>query len=222
MAGMKGFYLGLGGVAIVGAGALWWASQNAAATVPLGPIPVDAVLSAKGFAGYVEGPSDAPVEVVEFADFQCPACRETWVLTVQDVKERLVKTGQVRYVFRDFPLDIHDKARVAHHAVACADEQGAVWAMHDKLFLQQNEWSRSTGTGEKLFRGYAGEVGLDTEAYDACMGSGRFRARIQASYDAALELGVTSTPTFVIGNQRYPGLTYDQIKGIVDSLTASQ
>ena len=222
MAGMKQFYAGLGAIAVIGGGALWWTNKNAASIVPIGPIPLEAISGAKGFPGYVEGPDSAPVEVIEYADFQCPACQTAWLLTVQDLKERLVKSGGVRYVFRDFPLDIHDKARVAHHAAACADEQGSFWRMHDQLYSGQAQWSAETGAVERRFREYAEQVGLDVAQYDECMAAGRYRARIQASYDDGLALGVTSTPTFIIGNQLYSGMTYDQLKRIVDSLAAGR
>ncbi len=222
MAGMKRFYAGLGAIAVIGGGALWLTSKNAASIVPMGPIPLEAISGAKGFPGHVIGPDSAPVDVIEYADFQCPACQSTWLLTVQDVKERLVKSGQVRYVFRDFPLDIHDKARVAHHAAACADEQGSFWQMHDQLYMSQAQWSAETGPVERRFRDYADQIGLDVSRYDECMASGRYRARIQASVDEGVELGVTSTPTFILGNQRYSGMTYDQLKRIVDSLAATR
>jgi protein-disulfide isomerase len=222
MAGMKRFYAGLGAIAVVGGGAIWWTSLNAASIVPIGPIPVEAISGAKGYPGHAVGSDSAPVEVIEYADFQCPACQSTWLLTIQDLKERLVKTGQVRYVFRDFPLEIHDKSRIAHHAAACADEQGAFWQMHDQLYSSQAQWSAETGPVERRFRDYAEQLGLNVSQYDDCMASGRFRARIQASVDNGTALGVTSTPTFIIGNQRYPGMTYDQLKHVVDSVAAAR
>ena len=222
MAGMKRFYAGLGAIAVIGGGAIWWSSRSAASIVPIGPIPLEAISEAKGFPGYAVGPDSAPVDVIEYADFQCPACQTAWLLTIQDLKDRLVKNGTVRYVFRDFPLDIHNKARAAHHAAACAAEQGSFWAMHDQLYMGQAQWSGDPGPGERHFRDYAEQIGLNVAQYDECMAEGRFRARIQASYDEGLSLGVTSTPTFIIGNQRYSGMTYDQLKRIVDSLAATR
>jgi protein-disulfide isomerase len=220
MAGMKGFYMILGGVAIAGAGALWW-SNSGAASLPDDPISSGAIDAERGWPGYVEGSADAPIELIEYADFQCPACRQFWVLTVQDVKNRLVPTGQVRYVFKDFPLDgPHAHARAAHHAAACASEQGSFLAMHDMLFNSQGEWGLQLGSPLGMFKGYAEEIGLDGEAYDACMGEGRYRARIQASLESGLERGVTSTPTLIIGGRLYTGMPYDRLKAIVDSLLA--
>ncbi len=219
MAGMKGFYVGLAGIAVVGTGALLWARNAGTATVPIGPISQAAIDAARGFPGHVEGSEDAPVEIIEYADFQCPACRQMWVVTVQDVKARLVKTGQVRWVFRDFPLDGHANSRSAHHAGACAGEQGLFPQMHDQLFDHQREWSVANPP-ERLFRGYAEAAGADVAQYDVCMDEGRYRARIQASYEEGLSLGINSTPSLIIGNQIYQYLAYDPVKVLVDSLTA--
>ena len=218
MAGMKGFYVGLAAIAVVGSGVLWVTNRRAAAVVPVGPIPMDLINSSRSFPGYVDGSDDAPVTVIEYADFQCPGCQAAWLLTIQDLKERLVKPGTVKYIFRDFPLDMHDKARPAHHAAACADEQGRFWAMHDSLFANQGQWSPSAGVPERIFRGYAEGIGINVEDYDACMSEGRYRARIQAMYESGVEMGVSSTPTMIVGNQMFSGLTYDQLKRVVDSL----
>lgn len=138
MAGMKGFYIGLGALAVGGAGALFLVGGGAAA-VPTGPIDMAAIAAARDWGGYVVGDADAPVEIIEYADFECPACRVWWVLTGIDLKRRLVASGRVRFSFRDFPL--HQNSIQAHHAAACADEQGMFELMHDKLFDTQNEWT---------------------------------------------------------------------------------
>lgn len=224
MAGMRGYYRIFVGVAIAGASALLWTGCNRAASLPDDALSRGAIDAERGWAGHVEGSADAPIELIEYADFQCPACRQFWVLTVQDVKSRLVSTGQVRYVFRDFPLDgPHPHARAAHHAAACASDQGSFWPMHDILFNSQGEWGQQLGSPLGMFKGFAEQIGLDVAAYDACMGEGRFRARIQASVESGLDLGVTSTPSLIVGGRLYNGgMAYDQLKAIVDSLLAIQ
>ena len=219
MAGLNGFYVGLGAVAVVGTGALVMAMGRGGAALPSGPIEMSAIESAREFGGYVIGSPDAPVEIIEFADFECPACRSQWVLTMIDVKQRLVPTGQVRWAFRDFPLNIHPNARAAHHAAACMADQGKFWEIHDRLFETQNEWAGRSGA-EKRFRSYAREVGADVDQYDACMGEGRFRGRIQASIEGGVSLGVGSTPSYLIGDRLYGSLTYDEMKALVDSLAS--
>ena len=219
MAGMKGFYVGFGALVVGGAGVLLVAMGRGAAELPSGPIEVAAIESGRGWGGYVVGDADAPVEIIEYADFECPACRVQWVLTVQDVKQRLVATGRARYAFRDFPLSMHVNSRPAHHAAACADEQGMFEQMHDELFRMQDKWT-GRSDAETRFRRYAGDIGLELDQYDACMEEGRYRGRIQASIEGGAALGVTSTPTFIIGNRLYTRISYDGIKAIVDSLTA--
>jgi len=129
-----------------------------------------------------------------------------------------VATGRVRYAFRDFPLSMHVNSRPAHHAAACAAEQGMFQQMHDKLFGMQDQWTRRSGA-ETRFRRYASDIGVDLGQYDTCMEEGRYRGRIQASIEGGAALGVNSTPTFIIGNRLYGGMSYDRIKAIVDSLT---
>ncbi|MDH5643114.1 MAG: DsbA family protein, partial [Gemmatimonadota bacterium] len=107
MARMKGFYMMLGVMAIVGGGVLAFMAMSGGSPLPSGPIDPAAIDAARSFGGYTIGNADAPVEIVEYADFECPACRETWALTMIDVKERLVRDGLVRLTFRDFPLQIH-------------------------------------------------------------------------------------------------------------------
>ncbi|NIR45311.1 MAG: thioredoxin domain-containing protein, partial [Gemmatimonadetes bacterium] len=110
---MKVFYIGLGVIAVAGGVALWLAARGGGGgPVSVAPMPVDI----GSFDGYTIGSDSAPVEVVEFADFQCPACARFAILTAPDLKSRLVATGRVRWTFRDFPLPIHDKAELAHHA----------------------------------------------------------------------------------------------------------
>ena len=217
---MKVSYRLLSAVAVAGMGALWGSGCSGAASLPDTPLASGAIDAERGWAGYVEGSADAPIELIEYADFQCPACRQFWVLTVQDVKSRLVPTGQVRYVFKDFPLDgAHPNARTAHHAAACADEQGSFVPMHDRLFTSQSDWGLQPGSPLGMFKGFAEEIGLDVDAYDTCMGEGRYRARIQASLESGVEQGVTSTPTLIVGGLRYNGgMPYDRLKAIVDSL----
>ena len=128
-----------------------------------------------------------------------------------------MSSGRVRLVFRDFPLDMHVNARAAHHAAACVADQGKFWEMHDKLFDTQNQWT-GRSNAERRFREYASELGVDIGEYDACMGDGRHRGRIQASIEGGVELGVGSTPSYLIGDRLYSSLTYDEMKAIVDSL----
>lgn len=215
--GMKGFYLALAAVAVVGAGILVYQTTKPTVSIPanVAVLPADTA----GFRGYVLGSDSAPVEIVEYGDYQCPGCANFDIVTLPDVKERLVATGKARFIYRDFPLDqIHPYARLAAHAAACADEQGKYWQVHDLLFQGQPDWS--SGNAERIIRGYAQAASLDMARYQECMESARYAGRIQATYEQGVALGVGGTPQFLIGGRIYEGMGYDAMRRLVDSLAA--
>ena len=214
--GMKGFYLTLAGVAVVGIGILGYQLTKSNAV----SIPANVTISptdTAGFRGYVLGSDSAPVEIVEYADYQCPGCQHFDIVTFPDVRTRLIETGRVRWRYVDFPLDdIHPNARKASHAAACAAEQNRYWEMHERIYQGQPDWS--DGNAESEFRDYAKAVGVDVAKYDECMKSARFAGRIAASHQEGVRVGVGSTPTLLIGGRLYGGIGYDQIRRLVDSL----
>jgi protein-disulfide isomerase len=216
--GLKGFYVGLTAIAVVGAGALYLARGRGADPQTIDPTPV----AAGGFPGYAIGPDSAPVTIVEYADFECGACAEFAILTGPDIKERLVATGRVRWIFRDFPIEGHRNAMPAHLAAACADEQGQFWAMHDQIFFNHGRWVPEARP-ERRFREFARAIGLDGDRFDDCLSSGRYRERILATRQEGVTRGIGSTPTFEINNQRMIGVMgYDELRAHVDRLAPVQ
>jgi protein-disulfide isomerase len=218
--GMKRFYAILAGVAVLGLGALGFLLSRPRVT----SIPANVTVQPSdtaGFRGYIKGSDTAPVEITEYADYQCPFCQTFATLQMPTIEERLIRTGKLRWRYRDFPLQQHQFARLAAHSAACADEQGKYWEQHDRIYEGQGEWAEARDAGDH-FRRYAVEIGLDAERYDQCMESGKFAGRIQASADEAARAGVSSTPTLLVGNRLYRGrLDSDAIRRLVDSLTAS-
>lgn len=175
-----------------------------------------------GFRGYVLGSDSAPVEITEYADFQCPACGTFDVLQFDVIKKQLIDSGLVRYRYRDFPLDqIHRHARVAAHAAACANDQGKFWEMKALIYSRQAEWS-VLRSAVGYFGDLAREIGLDRPPYDECMQSAKYAGRIEASFQEGSKLGVPSTPTFLIGGRLYPGaLSSDSLAAHVRRLVAT-
>jgi protein-disulfide isomerase len=215
MAGsLKGFYVGMGAIAVLGAAFIWMArgrggevsAVDAPAVAPGGPV----------FPGHSMGSDSAPVTIVEYADFECPACAQFAILTGPDVKQRLVATGQVRWIFRDLPLDMHRNTMTAHHASQCAGEQGRFWEMHDQIFFNHGRWVPERRP-QRVLRELAGAIGVDLARYDECMAENRYVTRLQQLAADAAARGITSTPTFEIGRQRVSGaLLYDDLKKMVD------
>src|SRR3972149_1194868 len=108
-------------------------------------IPANAVVTVAdtaGFRGYVIGDPNAPVEIVEYVDFECIVCANWEQVQWPTVKASLIDNGKVLWRVRDYPLEMHRHPRVASHAVACANDQGKVWEATDEMFrTQQNDWS---------------------------------------------------------------------------------
>lgn len=218
--GLNRFYLLLGLGAVLGVAALAYLVLRPKAV----SIPANVTVLAgdtTGFRGYVIGSDSAPVEITEYADFECPACSEFALVQWPSVRDRLVETGQLRWRYRDWPIDqLHPNARIAAHAAACANDQGKYWEMHDALFGGQAAWTRKKNA-PSIMRGYARDLALNLDEYDQCMQSAMYAGRIQASYDEGSKLGVGSTPTFLIDGRLYSGvLASDSIRKLVDRLTA--
>jgi protein-disulfide isomerase len=216
-AGMKRFYAVFGAVAVIGLGALAYLTTRPQTV----SIPANVTIQpsdTSGFRGYLKGSPDAPVEITEFADYQCPFCQTFATLQMPTIEERLIKTGRLRWRYRDFPLQQHPFSRLAAHSAACADEQGKYWEQHNRIYEGQAEWAAARDAGP-LFRRYAQADGLDLGRYDACMKAGKYAGRIQASLDEGIQAGVNSTPTLLVGNRLYRGrFDSDAITKLVDSL----
>jgi protein-disulfide isomerase len=216
-AGMKRFYVIFGVLAVVGLAVLGYLLTRPSTV----SIPANVVVQpsdTSGFVGYVKGSATAPVEITEYADYQCPFCQTFATLQMPTIEQRLIKTGRLRWRYRDFPLEMHPFARLAAHSAACADEQGKYWQQHERIYDGQQEWSAARDAAP-FFRNYAQGAGLDLGRYDACMQSGKYAGRIQADYNSGVELGVSSTPTLLVNGRLHRGrFDSDAIIKLVDSL----
>jgi Na+/H+ antiporter NhaA len=149
---------------------------------------------------HIRGPSDAPVTLVEYGDFECPYCGQAEPI----VRSLLAGHGDVRYVFRHLPLtDVHPNTQLAAEAAEAAGDQGAFWEMHDKL-LQRQDALRP----RDLVR-YADELGLDTERFRDDLHSHRWAPRLARDVESAELSGVSGTPTFFVNGRRHYG-AYDE------------
>jgi protein-disulfide isomerase len=150
-----------------------------------------------GTVGFARGPSEAPVTIVEFSDFQCPFCK-TVVATLKQITAQY--PGRVRWVFRDYPIaGLHPEAQLAHEAARCAADQGKFWEYHDVLF------ERAPNVSPAALREYAASVGAEPTAFSRCLDSGKHRAAVNADIETGAKLGVNGTPTFFINGQMLVG-----------------
>lgn len=166
--------------------------------------------------GRAWGPADAPIQVIEYADYECESCGYFARTYEAEVIEAFAATGKVRFEIRNAPFH-GEGSRNAAAAAYCAAEQNAFWPMHDTLFLNQPQVE---GTGPQVFSAarlneMASTLGLDTAAFGQCLGSGKYAAQVEADYAETERVGVTGTPTFVINGQMYPAiLSTDDLRRI--------
>ncbi|MBT8403654.1 MAG: DsbA family protein [Gemmatimonadetes bacterium] len=145
------------------------------------------------------GDENAPITILEFADFQCPGCMAFAGTVKPQVDVAFVESGAVKFVFYDFPLtSIHPHAFLAARAGRCADEQGAFWEYHDEIFRNQSAWSFSAAPPSGAFEDYAAQVGLDQGDFRSCLRSDRYADVVTANMQLGQGLGVTGTPTILI------------------------
>jgi protein-disulfide isomerase len=211
------FFALLGAIIVIGIGALVYVTTHPtadpAARSAGPPLPPG---SAKG---YPLGNPQAPVHIVEFADYECPACANYSVVTEPDVRSRIVDSGFANVTYFDFPLPMHKNTWWASHAAACAADQGKFWEMHDRIFAGQSDWNGLvTDDPVPILEGYAKGLGLNVGTWHSCVTNRVHQRDIEASKAEAERRHVQQTPTFYVGDRVFAGsVPYDQIRGAVDS-----
>lgn len=147
-----------------------------------------------------KGAADAKLQIVEFSDFQCPACRYAEP-SVRRAFE--VYAGKFRFVFKHYPLRMHEWAKPAAAAAECAGRQGKFWEYHDRLYDKQEEWTNEKADG--FLTGYAQELKLDLKEWNACRASASATDAVAADMKDGDNAWVGSTPTFFINGRRFVG-----------------
>lgn len=140
------------------------------------------------------GDASAAVTVVEFSDYQCPFCKRHANTVLPELVKQYGDTGKARFVMREFPIEnIHPHAFAASQAALCAAEQGQYWAMHDQLFEDQR------ALADVDLKAHAVTIGLDATAFNACLDGERHSDRIRQHQQDAASMGISGTPSFVLG-----------------------
>jgi protein-disulfide isomerase len=156
-------------------------------------IPEEETVKVNISGSYAIGQRDAPVTLVEFADYQCPFCRHFHTTTFHKLRKNYIDTGKLRFVVLNLPLNIHPAASKAAEAALCAGEQSKYWEMQDLLV------ANSSNLGSETPLGYADQLGLDKVLFRSCLESDKYAAKVKADVAQAEDLDIQSTPTFVLG-----------------------
>jgi protein-disulfide isomerase len=142
------------------------------------------------------GPTDAPIVLVEYTDYQCPFCMRVQP-TIAALMERY--DGQILHVFKNLPLPNHNQAQLAGEAAYCAQDQNQYWQFHDWLFQNQRTMNRQTMIAQ------AGELGMDAEVFEACVQEQTYAGRVVADAQEARSFGITGTPGFLVNGRVLSG-----------------
>ena len=156
----------------------------------------------------IDGALSAPVTVVEFGDFACPACRQ-WHRS--GIKEQVKAEfgDEVSFVFRHFPVIDPTQSPLAAEAAQCAADQDAFWPYHDFLYEQAD------GLSADRLKRYAADLSLDTATFDSCFDSGRHRAYVRDDRALAIEAGARGTPTFMVNGQIIAAPTFATLVSVI-------
>lgn len=230
--GNTAFYAVLGVIVVAGALGIGYALMGSGGSAAMELVEMDVTSARELYDRAVPirlGADDAPVKIVEFADFQCPACGDFSLQVRPTIVEQYVNAGQVQLIFYDFPLvSIHDKAVLAARAARCGGEQalpsaphGAYWTYHDKLFQEQGSWAYKQGSVVGDFVDYAGQVGLDTDEFEACLRSDRYADVVTANRRLGDQLRISGTPTILVNNRRVQDWRPMQLARVIEEELAN-
>ena len=149
----------------------------------------------RGGGAHTLGKPDAPLVLIEYTDYQCPYCKRFADTTFTEIKRNLIDTGKVQFISRNLPLPFHSNAQKAAQAALCAGEQGKYWEMRGLLFRDQSKLDRES------IAGYAKDMSLVSDAFKVCMDNEKLMQAINDEAAYAGMVGITGTPTFVLGTR---------------------
>ena len=164
---------------------------------------VIAALPQVSSSDFVLGDQNAPVTIIEYGDFQCPFCGKFFKETELVLREKYIKTGKVKFIYRDFAF-LGQESLWAASAARCAGEQGKFWQYHDYLYGNQRGENQGAFNKNNL-KSFSAALGLDTEKFNICLDSEKYTDLIQKETKAGGESGVQGTPASFINGTLYPG-----------------
>ena len=215
----------LSGTGCGGSGEARGGSASAAGTDSTVPPGAGAVatnaLTARADSARIQGSPEATLWVVEVSDFQCPYCRTWHEETYATLKREYIDAGKIRFAYVNFPLSNHKHAWPAAEVAMCAGLQGKFWEVQDVIFRTQDRWAE-LADASAVFDSLAAAAGVDTQQLRACTGSDALRPLIQADYERGMEAGVSSTPSFLVGDEMLVGAQpIEKFREVIDAALES-
>src|SRR6056297_998446 len=174
----------------------------------------------------VQGNPNAPIRIIEFGDYGCPACASFYSTVKPQIELAYGTNDEVAFVYYDMPImQAHPHAFVAARAARCAGDQGMYWEYHGALFDNQSAWSLAASTPLGALESYAADIGLDEGQFSSCLRSDAHAEVVTANLELARNLGVSGTPTVMVAGgsepaQRLPN-QFAPIQQAVDAALAA-
>lgn len=170
-------------------------------------------------SGTFKGSPDAPITIIEYADFQCHFCQSFARTTEHEMDRAYIQTGKVRIEYRHFVIFGEESVQAAL-ASECAAEQDRFWPYHDLLMATEPDPQVRDLTNGKL-KDLARALGLDQDGFDSCLDSQRYKGKVDRDVEEGRAAGVEATPSFIIGGKRVRGAqSFSTFQGIIDGLLA--
>jgi protein-disulfide isomerase len=226
---MKKLYIVLAAVAVIGIGAVGLSVGSASGSAVTAPVPVEGLDDPERLVelaqGVTKGDENAPVTIIEFGDFQCPACQAFALQVKPQVELAYVESGKAQFVYYDWPIvSGHPNAFLAARASRCAADQDRYWEYHDNLFRNQARWAPMTSP-VSTFIDYAETLGLDRGQFASCLNSDRHAVLVTANMELGNRLGVNGTPTIYVeqgGAARRVGADLRTLSEYIDGILAEE
>ena len=152
------------------------------------------------------GDPDAPVTIIEYGDFQCPFCGRFFAQTEPLIIDKYVKTGKVKFVYKDYAF-LGPESVAASEAAKCAADQGKFWEYHNALYREEQKdgLEHNGNLNRGLFLRFAKELGMDEGQFASCVDTGKYKSAVEAENTEAVAYGVNGTPAFFVGDQFISG-----------------
>jgi len=164
---------------------------------------------------HIKGPNTAKATLVEYSDFECPACAQYEPLLREVAK---AFPNDLRFVYRHYPLvQIHQSALPAAQASEAAHKQGKFWEMHDILFDRHDSWTRATTSIQDIFSGYAAELGLNKDQFITDLKDTSVTDKINNDMNSGASSGVTGTPTFYLNGKKISPRSLEEFKALIQA-----
>ncbi len=223
---MNKFYVVLGVVALGGLGLVgssMMGGTTAAEPVDLTEMEDQALIDLA--QGQIFGDPDAAITIMEFGDYQCPACGNFAMSVKPQLEMAYIETGQAKLVFHDFPLTMHPHAFLAARAAWCASDEDRYFDYHDALFSSQRDWSAKSDATASFFA-LADDLGLDAGDFKSCLQSEKYADVVSANQQLGFRLGVGGTPTLFVKTadgqvNRLGGFQFSDVQAVIDAATGN-